>query len=388
MSATRVGFLFNHDALHQVAHSAPLIAELKSVCPELDVSVLASSDEQFAEIREHVPDAKVDDLTWIRLGLSPLAQAVERIARHLLPFRRVEILRSNRDLLRTFDALVVPEATSAMLKSRFGLSKLKLIYTHHGAGDRSVGFGEELREFDLILVAGPKIRDRLLATGLVDEDGFAVVGYPKFDVVTKRPREREALFPNDRPTVLYNPHFEPRLSSWYDMGLQVLDYFAAHPEYNLVFAPHVMLFRRRVHTSLESFKLRFRRSLPERYLRYSNIRVDLGGTSCIDMTYTLGADVYLGDVSSQIYEFILRPRPCIFLNAHGAQWRDDPNYLHWNCGPVLQDVADLDPTLAQASEDHAAFRSVQESLFAQTIDLSDVPSSRRAALAITDFLSR
>jgi hypothetical protein len=388
MSATRLGFLFNHDALHQIAHSAPLIAELKRSHPQLDIAVLASSDEQMAAVREYVPDAMSGGLAWIRLRLSPAAEALDRFARHLSPFRRVAILRSNLELFRGFDALVVPEATSSMLKRRFGLTDVKLIYTHHGAGDRSVGFGEELRDFDLILVAGPKVRDRLLAAGLVGEGGYALVGYPKFDAVAAGGRTRRALFPNERPTVLYNPHFEPRLSSWYDMGLPVLDYFAAHPDYNLVLAPHVMLFRRRIHTSLERFAFRLRRSLPERYLRHSNIRVDLGGTSCIDMTYTLGADVYLGDVSSQVYEFLLEPRPCIFLNAHGARWQNDPNYLHWTCGPVLDDVAALDRTLARTAADHAVFRPVQEKLFAETFELTEVPSTRRAADAIAAFLAR
>jgi hypothetical protein len=387
MSAARVGFLFNHDVLHQVAHSAPLIAELKRSHPELDISVLASSDEQMAQIRAFVPDAMAGDLDWIRLRLSPAAEAIERLARHVAPFKRVSILRSNLDLLRGFDALVVPEATSSMLKRRFGLTDVKLVYTHHGAGDRSVGFGEELTDFDLILVAGPKVRDRLLAGGLVREGAYAMVGYPKFDTLAARDPERGALFPNDRPTVLYNPHFEPRLSSWYGMGLQVLDWFAAHPEFNLVLAPHVMLFRRRVHTSLESYTVRLRRALPERYLKHSNIRVDLGGTACIDMTYTLGADIYLGDVSSQVYEFLLEPRPCIFLNDHGARWQDDPNYLHWTCGPVLDDVASLGDALASATADHAAYRPVQQKLFAETFDLTEVSSTRRAADAIAGLLS-
>jgi CDP-glycerol glycerophosphotransferase (TagB/SpsB family) len=242
--------------------------------------------------------------------------------------------------------------------------------------------------FDLVLVPGPKIRDRLMSLGLIRDGGYAMVGYPKFDAVGANEAERPPLFPNDNPTVLYNPHFEPRLSSWYDMGIDVLDYFAGTPEYNLVFAPHVMLFRRRLHTSIERFTVRLRHSLPERFLMRENIHVDLGSNRCIDMTYTLGADVYLGDVSSQVYEFLLHPRPCIFLNAHQAQWQGDPDYLHWNCGPVLQNVEALDETLARATEDRARYRPVQESLFAQTIDTCEIPSSRRAALAIAEHLSR
>ncbi len=390
----RLGFLYNHDALHQVAHSAPLISLLVLEHPEFEITILTSTEEQKALICEQVPAEVVEKLSFIDLRLPGALDKVDRFVRHIAPFKRVAILRSNLEILRGFDALVVPEATSSMLKTRFGLDRVKLIYTHHGAGDRSVGFGEELTRFDLVLVPGPKIRDRLMSLGLIDETSHAMVGYPKFDAVratggTDATRSgRRPFFLNDNPSVLYNPHFEPRLSSWYDMGIDVLDFFANNPEYNLIFAPHVMLFQRRLHTSLESFTVRWRRSIPERYLMHDNIHIDLGSNHCIDMTYTLGADVYLGDVSSQVYEFLLQPRPCIFLNAHNAQWQNDPDYLHWKCGPVLDDVAALKQTLAQMAENQVSYRPVQESLFAQTIELSEVPSSRRAADAIAEFLSR
>ena len=388
LSGKRLGFLYNHDALHQVAHSAPMIGQLAREHPALEITILASSEEQTTLLRQQLPEAVCQRISFVLLRLPAALERIDRLARSIAPFRRVAILRSNLDVLRRFDALVVPEATSSMLKTRFGLEHMKLIYTHHGAGDRSVGFGEELQSFDLVLVPGPKIRDRLMSLDLIEEGGYAMVGYPKFDAVDAVGAPARPLFPNDNPTVLYNPHFEPRLSSWYDMGFDVIDYFADTPRYNLVVAPHVMLFQRRVHTSLESLTIRLRRKLPERYLMHDNIHIDLGSANCIDMTYTLGADVYLGDVSSQVYEFLLRPRPCIFLNAHAAQWENDENYLHWTCGPVLQNVEALDAALAKTSENQATYRSVQESLFARTIDISEVPSARRAANAIAEFLAR
>ncbi len=388
LSGIRLGFLYNHDALHQVAHSAPIIGQLAELHPELEITILSSTEAQAALIRQQLPATIAGKIRFVELRLTGLLENLDRFARHVAPFRRVAILRSNLDVLRGFDALVVPEGTSAMLKTRFGLDQLKLIYTHHGAGDRSVGFSAEVAHFDLVLVPGPKIRDRLMSLGLIREGDYAMVGYPKFDAIGSSDAKRPPLFANDKPTVLYNPHSEPRLSSWYEMGIEVLDYFAATPAYNLVFAPHVMLFQRRIHTSLESFTLRFRRSLPERFRSCENIQIDLGSHRCIDMSYTLGADIYLGDVSSQVYEFLLHPRPCIFLNAHGAQWQDDPDYLHWNCGPVLQHVAALDGALARTAEDRGHYGPVQESLFAQTIEPSDTPSSRRAALAIAAFLAR
>ena len=40
------------------------------------------------------------------------------------------------------------------------------------------------------------------------------------------------------------------------------------------------------------------------------------------MTYTKQADIYLGDVSSQVYEFMLKPRPCIFFNPENINYKN------------------------------------------------------------------
>src|SRR3546814_11806747 len=88
---------------------------------------------------------------------------------------------------------------------------------------------------------------------LLKDDGHAIVGYPKFDLPPRTGGPR--LFPKERPTVLYNPHPSPALSSWYSMGPQILDWFAAQDRYNLIFAPHVMLFRKRLTASLSPFAL-------------------------------------------------------------------------------------------------------------------------------------
>ena len=170
------------------------------------------------------------------------------------------------------------------------------------------------------------------------------------------------------------------------MGLDVLEYFYNSKDYNLIFAPHVMLFKRRIHMTLEGMALRLRRDLPEKYRHCPHILVDTGSPASFDMTYTLAADIYLGDVSSQVYEFLVSPRPCIFLNAHRAQWQNDPNYAFWGFGPVVDDIPALDSALKGAIADQAAYKPVQERAIAATFDLQPAPSSARAADAIGRFL--
>lgn len=87
----------------------------------------------------------------------------------------------------------------------------------------------------------------------------------------------------------------------------------------------------------------------------------------VDGSYTGVADVYLGDTSSQVIEFLMRPRPCVFLNAGGVAWRSDPNYAMWVCGEVVDDVADVIAALDRAALTHAEYAAVQAEFAGQSL---------------------
>ncbi|MCC2981553.1 hypothetical protein [Sphingomonas sp. IC4-52] len=374
----KVGFLFNHDALHQIRHTAPVIGEIVRY-PQVEAVVLTSSAEQEREVRALL-GAAAAKVRFVSLKIGKVAAALDRALRFVAPFRRIATLRENLPAFAALDVLVVPETTSLLLRDRFGLDQLKYVWIPHGAGDRSVGFRAVMRGFDLVLLSGAKVRDRMLAAGLITPDNHVIVGYPKFDTIDNGPPAR--LFANDRPTVLYNPHFDPLLSSWYSMGEDVVAWFAAQSDYNLVVAPHVMLAQRRVHASVEHRVVHWRRDVAERYRSLPNIHVDMGSEASVDMTYTRGADIYLGDASSQIYEWIVRPRPAIFLDASKAEWQDSPDFAHWRLGEVIGDIRELPGALDRAVREPDRFRAAQEAAFAATFSLTDQPASARAAAAI------
>jgi len=382
----RVAFLYNHEGVHQVRHSAVVIPRLLERHSDIQISVLATSDPLIEAVIEVCGPDLIGRVEIVRLSRPGWRKAVGSALDKISPFGRLDNLFSNRDLFAKFDAVVVTEGTSLFLKKLRGLEHLKIIRIDHGAGDRSIGFTPTFSGNDLVLIAGAKQKNRFRELGYLREEQMAVVGYTKFDAVGAGAREKKKLFADDKPVVLYNPHPEPRLSSWYQMGIQVLDYFRASPDYNLIFAPHVMLFRRRMHISLESWVARFRRDLPARFHSCSNILVDTGSSASVDMTYTLAADVYLGDVSSQVYEFLIERRPCVFLNAHSARWEGDANYAFWKFGPVLNNVGQLDEALRDVMSSHSRYRSVQEQAFQETFDLQATASSVRAADAIAGFL--
>jgi CDP-glycerol glycerophosphotransferase (TagB/SpsB family) len=237
-----------------------------------------------------------------------------------------------------------------------------------------------------VLASGRKIRDRLVEETGLSRDQVSIVGYPKFDITLAG--AQLPMLANGRPTVLYNPHVSPHLSSWYDQGRQVLDYFLQSSEYNLIFAPHVMLFERPFAVSIDRLRLARPGRLDPRLYAASHIHIDLGTPACTDMTYTTAADVYLGDVSSQVYEFLRRPRPCVFLNPQGYCHEGDPNFAHWAAGPVIRDVSGLDRALRTARERHGEYRPAQQRLFDYSFDLTAEPSSARAARAIREVVSQ
>jgi hypothetical protein len=382
----RIGFLFNHDQVHQVAHSLPIALALARCRSDAEILVATTNPRLTAEVVRLGGGLIGHGIRLVELSLAPgpgrmLAGALEAV----LPATKLLIYRDNLDFFRSLDVLVVAEKTSLILKTRYGLDRLRIVHTRHGAGDRAIGFDAASATFDHVLVAGRKIRDRLIADAAVDPAKISVVGYPKFDL----PPARGATHPlqdDGRPVVLYNPHVSPHLSSWYAAGRRVLDWFLEHDDYHLIFAPHVMLFERPCVLAIDRLRLQRPGRIQERYLRAPNIHIDLGSRASTTMAYTQRADIYLGDVSSQVYEFLLQPRPCVFLNTHRAPWKGDANYAHWACGPVIEDAGGLGAALDLAQEQHAeVHRPIQEALFAYTFDLTEESSSLRAARALMQF---
>jgi len=140
------------------------------------------------------------------------------------------------------------------------------------------------------------------------------------------------------------------------------------PGWNFVVAPHVKL-----------------RGGPAVRSDAGHIVIDRGSTRSIDMSYTQAASIYIGDASSQVYEFIRTPRACIFLNFDRIDWRTDPAYAHWHLGQVIENADDLPMALARAQELQPQYEPVQRRLSAASIDQAEMPASERQAQAILAF---
>ena len=384
----RVVFLFNHDAAHQVAHLAGIAAAMARTHPEVETVIAYASPAIRARIEGLVGETDRAAIRWYELTLGPVARVVAGLFDKILPASRLMRLNAHVPLFASADMIVSTERTCLRLKKRIPADVMPLFAkVPHGAGDRSVSYHPDYTRFDRSFVAGQKVVDQLVAHG-VDPERLVVIGYPKFENIDLAARPR--LFDNDRPTIVYNPHFDPNLSSWYDHGPDILRWFAseAGQRFNLIFAPHVMLFRKEFHVSPEYGIARRRPDIPDEARSAANILIDTDSPRLFDMTYTLAADAYLGDASSQIYEFLARPRPSFFIDARrDVKAEDDEWHLFWECGPVVRSVGELTGLLPEMEAIGERYRARQEELFAYTIDLGDRPASERAADAILQAIS-
>lgn len=379
-AVSRVLFLFNHDAAHQAAHIAGIMEELARTHPEIE-TIAATGNRQIEDQLRALLD-ETDRITFVDLSLDSAFDAALALPNKLFPAKRLARLRANQNFFASCDVLVSTERTCLRVKQRLGRRSPAFVYVPHGSGDRNVAYHPDLARFDYHLLSGQKLVDEMVAHGLASADQCRIIGYAKFDMVDTSPASD--LFANDRPTVLYNPHFDPKLSSWYSSGPAIIRSIAAMSDrFNLVFAPHVMLFRKKLHISPEYRRAKFRPELPKEVLRLKHVLVDLESPALFDMTYTKAADIYIGDVSSQVYEFLRHPRPCFFIDA-ASQGPDA--YPFWQNGPVLHHINSLLQSLPHWREIGERYRDTQKRLFSYTIDHDPERSaSRRGADALADI---
>ena len=369
----RVLFLFIGEP-HHLFHALPMAAEMAAMGHEPEVAV---ASEAHLRIIDRLSDIYPRFAPKIRvLGQRGPAALARRAGLGRNP--RLPILVGALPYLRQFDAIVVPERTSTAIR-HFLSRKTALIFTPHGAGDRAIMLDPRDRHFDFVLVAGKKSEARLLEAGTICPGRYFTNGYVKLDLMMRMQKERRRLFDNPRPTILYAPHFRRSLSSWDRFGRDVIDWFAAQDRYNLVVAPHVRLFAEAPQAAKDAVT---GLAVP------GKIVIDLDSDRLFDMSYTSAADIYLGDVSSQVYEFLATPRPCLFLNAHGVSWQDDPDYLFWMLGDVLDDMGQLSEALDNAGQRHPLYAAAQRLRMEESVGGDPIGAARRGAEAIWAFLEK
>lgn len=366
-----LAFLFI-GGVHQVLHLAPVAVEISRRRPDLAVHCICG-DAATASALHAVASGQDGCITITEMPTSLLSRIGMAITGRKSAGKG-PLLAAIRWRVRHASAVIVPERTSAKLRM-LGWRK-PLLHFRHGAGDRAPASEARLQAFDLIIVPGEKDIERAVARG-IDRRRLRAAGYVKLDYLRDVPPAAGGLFTNGLPTVFYNPHFDVRTSS---IGLahKVIERFRGQHRYNLVFAPHVR--------AVEDLSRAERRALEELAVS-GRIIVDLGSPGLFDMRYVRAADLYLGDMSSQLYEFLVRPRPVAFINAHGVDWRANPRYAGWHLGEVASNVGELLDVVDRAFARHPEKIPLQQEAVAFAFgDYRGATS--RAADIVLDYLAQ
>lgn len=275
----------------------------------------------------------------------------------ILGLAKKQVLQSNRAILGEYDLVVSPERDGALLLPGLSPLSAKIAYVAHGPAGRQVVSEPMVSQFDLVLLPGEEDVRRYNAHGYLHEGRYRATGYPKLETADQVRRASPPTFSSPRPIVLYNPHKIRNQSSWVRCIEPILKAFSRQDEFNLIVAPHFKMFHRRSQQVQDRWRAR---STP-------HILIDLGSDRCLDNSYTAEANIYVGDVSSQVSEFLMTPRPCIFLNPYRIQWRGNPYFRFWELGEVVEDMHDFMPALQRATKLHSQFFDAQRAYISDSI---------------------
>lgn len=368
----RIGFLYL-DEIHHLFHFISVAVEL-SKTEHVEILTHPRCHDLLFESIEKLggKNIKVKQLETKRFR-----RFTDKLKKRDLPRKGFWIKKHKKYLLENFDALVFTDYFHHyLLRYRKG-EYPKLIKSGHGPPGRAYSYNKDLLDFDAQYLVGQFNYEQFEKMDLLGPHPMTV-GYPKIDVVEKD--ERKEFFANDRPTVVYNPHFDPEYTSWDKEGIKVLEYFYSQDTFNLIFAPHLNLFQ----------ELKGKRSIneiPQKYFEADHILIDPGSVNSVNMAYTRYADIYLGDVSSQVYEFIIEPRPCFFLNPNNFDHETDISFRFWKLGEVIPNAEELEKALKNTKDNFSNYKPIQEKMTAENFYTEEgSTASERSARALIDFL--
>ncbi|SRX55306.1 CDP-glycerol glycerophosphotransferase family protein [Aequorivita sp. CIP111184] len=364
------------DEIHHIYHFTSIAVELSK---NNEVHLLTHPGKQEF-LYKTLKNLNGENVIVEKLQTSLFRAFTDKLKNRKLPRKGFWVKKHQNYILNNFDAVIFTDYFHHyLLEARGQRNKPKFIKVPHGLPGRGYSYNKELLDFDFQLLYGNFHVEQMEEKKLLSKN-WAVAGFPKLDVIEKS--NIEPIFSDEKTTVIYNPHFEPALSSWPLIGLEILEFFYNSKKYNLIFAPHINLFNK--------LGVDNNSTVPEKYFTAKNIHIDLGSEKSVNMAYVNEADIYLGDVSSQVFEFIINPRPCIFLNPKKVKFKGDINYRFWSCGKIIKKVGKLPKALKKAPKQfNKKYREIQQKMNSENFHIEEgSTASQLAATAITEYLDR
>lgn len=360
----RAAFLFLGETL-LIPHLFPVAEALAALEPDLPIDLWVSAEgvEQFLlRWTAHLDRVRVRRAPGFRKQLG-----------RVRPAPKIPTLVGLAPYLASVPVVVCAEQTSLWLPRVLPGLRARFIKTSHGVGSMSARDDRRRMAAHHTLVPSEQERRTYLDRGMAP-DRITATGYVK--AAFRQRGSGKPLFADRSPVILYTPHWQAHRSSWPDWGLDVVATLAAQRDYNVIIAPHQRLIERAPNV----------RAMFDAVAHLPHVHCDLGSFASVDGSYTAAADLYLGDTSSQLLEFLMRPRPALFLDPSARDWRGDPQYAMWQAGEVLTDRRALLPAIARAFASQSRFAPIQQEIASAALgDVSGAGAARAAEIVCREL---
>lgn len=360
----RVLFLYR-PGIHHLFHSLYIAIELSKIQNEYEVCILNTGLDMHKIIKVEIAklDAKINYINRSTL-FTVLSKAY------------TNIIKLNKKILRKSDVILTASYGIPRYLQQYKLCDSFVIFTRHGVGDRAFTFHKDLYEYDCVFIPSKKMYDQFKELSILEKlKSYLQIDYCKFDYLFYNPKEKLNIFNNDLPVILYNPHYNKKISSFYRDAEKIVNTILESKKYNIILSPHPLINK---WYFLERIKLHFPKS--ERLFK------DWSSIHKVNFDYMKIADIYLGDVSSSIYEWLYFNKPMIFYNSHNVDWKKNPYYRFWNLGYVVNNIEELMEYLDMPINDPDPFKKVRLETKNYVFGEIDGKASYRAALKLYNFL--
>ena len=367
MAAPRIALLFLGETL-LIPHLYPIVEALAAEDADATIDCWVATSVHERLIAGWLAEAGLAHR--VRTRRAPGWRAWPRLQRGEnppLPAKLPMLLRLLPHLLRA-DVTVCAEQTSLWLPRLLPFLGLRFVKTAHGVGSMSARDDPRRRAAWRMLVPSAAEKATYASRGFGDE--VIVTGYVKsaFRAATRPPR----LFAGARPVVVYAPHWQRHRSSWWAWGREIVRALARQTDFDVILAPH-----QRLPETAPGV-----RAILAEVAHLPHVHVDTDGFAMVDGSYMAAADIYLGDTSSQVVEFLMRPRPCVFLNPERRDWRTTDDHGFWRCGEVVEALSALPGALARAAAAHPDYLDEQRAFASAALGEVGPQAARAAARAV------
>ncbi len=298
----------------------------------------------------------------------------------------VELIRDREELVERAaelkpEAMVHPDYTYPIFA---GKVNTKYVQTFHGTSDKRYNFSKRLIPYDLMLLAGEKMRDDMKKAGMLEKVDHRVVGYPKLDRVFSgelktreardEAREHFGFTDESKPVILYAP-------TWRDgHGHSSIGHFSRSLLEGIPDDVYLLI---KLHPNTVVYDKKYYNLFKEHSQR-ENVRLIDFSPDVIPIM--AASDILVTDISTVSHEYLAFRRPMVFL---ANPWRFMgfwANTWIWQCGDVVRKKGEVWDTILRRLDKPNEYGDIIEKVLRYVFYLPDGRAAERAKDAIYDYL--